>query len=116
MLAVRQAGLETDGVFVRRQREHSAVVRSGGAFVRSVDQIPDDELSRALELLTQDAVVATKDALVTGVAGLYGWKRVGADIRGRLLGVISALLRDGRLEETNDGIKRGRETAPDSAR
>ncbi|MCS5510053.1 DUF3320 domain-containing protein [Curtobacterium flaccumfaciens pv. flaccumfaciens] len=116
ILAVRQAGLATDGVFVRNGRDDTAVVRSGGAFVRSVDQIPDDELGRALELLTQDAVVITEDALVTQAAALFGWKRIGGDIRTRLLGIILALLRERRLEETDGGLKRGQAASPDTRR
>jgi Protein of unknown function (DUF3320) len=73
---------------------------------RTVAQVYGDELDLALIKLAADAAGISADELMTRVARIYGWERVGSDIKERLSGKIAALLGNGDLRGTMDSLTR----------
>ncbi|WP_229070999.1 DUF3320 domain-containing protein [Actinoplanes sp. DH11] len=96
--AIREAGLERDGDFVRLPGTAITEVRSPvDECQRTVEQVHDDELVLALTNLVRDTGGVSRDELSAHVAKLYGWTRRGADIARRLERLIDRLVRSGAL-------------------
>ncbi|MEV5766021.1 DUF3320 domain-containing protein [Micromonospora sp. NPDC052213] len=96
--AIRQAGLDRDGDFVRVPGTVVSEVRSPiDVCSRSVEQVHDDELTLALTNLVRDTGGVSRDELSTHVAKLYGWNRRGPDISRRLEQLIERMVADGVL-------------------
>ncbi|BAL91239.1 hypothetical protein AMIS_60190 [Actinoplanes missouriensis 431] len=97
-IAIREAGLDREGDFVRLAGADVTEVRSPiDAFARTVEQVHDDELRLALTNLVRDTGGVTRDELSAYVAKLYGWTRRGADIARRLDRLIDRLITEGAL-------------------
>jgi very-short-patch-repair endonuclease len=74
--------------------------------VRTVEQIPPEEVELAIVNVVADAVVANDENLSTEVSRLFGWRRQGADIQWALESAISRLLAVGIIERTPEGALR----------
>ncbi|MFC7247604.1 DUF3320 domain-containing protein [Catellatospora aurea] len=111
--AIRHAGLDRDGEFVRVRGAAVREVRSPvDACSRSVEQVHDDELALALTNLVRDAGGVARDELSAHVARLYGWTRRGPDITRRLELLIDRLVVDGAFVANGLSLSLGRQ-APD---
>lgn len=106
VIAVAQAGLEFDGAFIRHKPSMKVRVRRNTPdFARPIEHVPNEELERAIELLVADAVGVHRTELVARTALTLGWRRSGSDIRYRVESSVDALLEQGRLIESSDGLR-----------
>ncbi|BBH71837.1 hypothetical protein ACTI_85220 [Actinoplanes sp. OR16] len=104
-IAIREAGLDRDGDFVRLPGVEVTEVRSPiDVFARTVEQVHDDELKLALTNLVRDTGGVTRDELSAYVAKLYGWTRRGADISRRLEWLIDRLVTTGVLAANGQSL------------
>jgi hypothetical protein len=107
-MVIGHSKYEFDGEFIRLQAKQEIQVRRGTeSIVRTVDQIPPEELRRAVELLVSDAVGISHADLVTRVANIFGWRRTGTDIRAKVENEIAELLNQGLLNESGAGLRPG---------
>jgi hypothetical protein len=104
--ATTQTGVLRDGDFFLFAGSPIVVRTPTPACKRTVAQVYGDELDLALVKLAADAAGISADELMTRVARIYGWERLGADIKGRLWGRIAALLDNGDLRGTLDSLTR----------
>ena len=72
-------------------------VPDDGCGERKAAQVPPEELELALKLIVVDAVTIDERTLVRQAAGVFGWRRVGADIEDVLGQAIKRLLKAGAL-------------------
>lgn len=106
--AIKQSGMDFDGEFVRMPGGKAPLVRRGtDAVMRTVEQVPIEELRLSVELLVADAIGISRVELVRRIAGVFGWRRTGSDIRARVDEVIDALVEAGRVDETPAGLRPG---------
>lgn len=103
---IAQSRVDKRGGFLWPKTDRDLVVRRGTEeFTRSVQHVPNAELSKAILLLIGDSVSITRVALVPQVAAVFGWRRTGADIRDRVEECVEDLLGDGDLVDTGAGLK-----------
>ncbi len=81
--------------------------------VRTVEQIPPEELELAIANVVSDAVVANDEHLSVEVSRLFGWRRQGADIQWAVESAISHLLTLGVLERSTEGALRTASDQPE---
>nr|WP_244644852.1 DUF3320 domain-containing protein [Frigoribacterium sp. CFBP 8766] len=111
VLAVAQAGLEFDGAFIRHKPPLQVRVRRNTQeFSRPIEHVPNEELESAIELLVTDAVGVHRTEIVARTALTFGWRRSGSDIRYRVESSVDALLEQGRLIESSDGLRIGNQS------
>lgn len=104
MRAIRVAEVQFDGEFVRREGAADCPVRrSVPECIRTVAQVPDEEIRQAIVQFVADAVSVTRPQLVSAVAAIFGWRRVGADIRDRIDGALNVMISEGTLEAAHTG-------------
>ncbi|WP_238419492.1 DUF3320 domain-containing protein [Gordonia sp. 'Campus'] len=72
-------------------------VPDDGCGERKASQVPSEELELALKQIVLDAVTIDERTLVKQAAGVFGWRRVGADIEDVLGRSIKLLLKTGVL-------------------
>jgi hypothetical protein len=75
--------------------------------IRTIDDVPRDELREAMRRLVRDVHTISEDELTSRVAGIFGWSRRGPDIASALRRVVSRLILDGDLVRTPTGIVPG---------
>jgi hypothetical protein len=96
--AIRLAHVVRDGDFVDVAGRPVASVRVPGEGVqRQVENVADSELDLAITNLVKSAGTVNQDDLMTAVARLYGWNRLGSGITARLSMTINRLLAHGTL-------------------
>jgi very-short-patch-repair endonuclease len=74
--------------------------------VRTVVQVPPEELELAVANVVADAVVAHDEQVSAEVSRVFGWRRQGADIQATIETVISRLLTRRLIERGADGALR----------
>lgn len=105
-----------DGEFIRLVGDQPVRVRRGtDSFVRTIEQVPEEELRHAVELLVADAIGISHAELVTRIANVFGWRRTGSDIRTRVESTIQNLLDEGALKESGAGLRPGATAETSSA-
>ncbi len=106
--ARKLAGVEVRGEFLDLQARTGPVsVRIPTADPRTrrtIDQVADAEIKRAMLLYVRDCKGISQDALLTSIARLFGWARNGANIQERMETNLRALLRSGRLHGSADRL------------
>ncbi|MDN5852568.1 MAG: DUF3320 domain-containing protein [Actinomycetia bacterium] len=96
--AICTSGVARDGEFLHVKDRPAIRVRTPvGDCSRTVEQIHGSELELAIVNLVRDAGSITADDATVNVARLYGWARVGSEIRSTLDATTEKLLADGRL-------------------
>ncbi|WP_169079167.1 DUF3320 domain-containing protein [Microcella alkalica] len=106
--AAELADVDFDGEWVRSSREQPVLVRRPvEGCIRTVAQVPDEEMRRAVVLFVADAVGVGRAEVVTAVAGVFGWRRTGPDIRARLESLIAEMTDEGLLVEGGGGLVLG---------
>jgi len=96
--AIRLAHVVRDGDFVDVAGRPVASVRVPGEGVqRQVENVADSELDLAITNLVKSAGTVNQDDLMTAVARLYGWNRLGSGVTARLSMTINRLLAHGTL-------------------
>ncbi|SDC03360.1 Protein of unknown function [Raineyella antarctica] len=114
--AVEVADVSFDGAFLRTTNAGPVAVRRSTDDVnRKVEQVADEELRRAVELLIGHAIGISREDLVTQAARIFGWRRVGAGIRNRVEAAIDELLKEGAIEEGPGGFRRTARTGDHSS-
>ncbi|QVT81491.1 hypothetical protein ENKNEFLB_03901 [Nocardioides aquaticus] len=74
--------------------------------IRTVAQMPPDEMDLAVVNLTRDAVTVEDEALVGAVCRLFGWRRAGGDIQAAVQTSVDRCLRAGTLVRQSSGVLR----------
>ncbi|WP_083884978.1 DUF3320 domain-containing protein [Nocardia thailandica] len=74
---------------------------------RLVGQVPAPERKLAITSMVRDTVGAQRAELVKEVARLFGWNRVGTEIRVALEGDLDDLIRAGIVREASKGLSYG---------
>ena len=82
------------GIHTTHYRRHGYQA-SAITLVRRASEVPSEELRFVLLHMTKDSQPIPTDELITGVARLFGWKRLGARIRLRLERQFALLLQQG---------------------
>lgn len=96
--AIRTSGVVRDGEYLHVKDRSAVSVRTPvDGCQRSVEQIHGSELELAVVNLIRDAGGITADEATTHVTRLYGWARVGSEIRSTLGATVEKLLADDRL-------------------
>ena len=72
--------------------------------IRTVAQMPPDEMDLAVVNLTRDAVTVEDEALVGAVCRLFGWRRAGGDIQAAVQTSVDRCLRAGALVRQSSGV------------
>jgi hypothetical protein len=100
-VARRHDDLEFDGSFIRATGSPAAGVRVPitSEDVRPVQQIPPEELERAVWGLVRDAHALPREDLLHGLRDLFGWRRLGADIEAALNRAITRLEKQGKVSK-----------------
>lgn len=70
---------------------------------RRVSEVPREELVLAVERFIADAQPIAKGDIVEHVARIFGWRRVGPEIRDKIEKAIAALQRKGSVTRSADG-------------
>jgi very-short-patch-repair endonuclease len=104
--AIAMSGIEFDGTFLRSGDEHSLRARMPTeAAQRSMDQVPDEELTVAVRYSVKEAGGAFRTEVMTRVCSVFGWRRKSAAMSTRTDLLIDKLLRAGVLEESGAGLR-----------
>ncbi len=104
--AVQFAEVHFQDDYIRLQGSELSRVRRGtDEFMRTAEQVPDEELRLAVRLSVSDAVGITRPELLARVVSVFGWRRTGTDIRSRVERSIDALLQDGVIEDAGAGLR-----------
>ena len=94
--AVRERRIEQHGDFYAVPGGFPGPVRVPEAEIeesrRKVEEVPPAELAQAMRLYVFDAHAIDQEALFVAIARLYGWGRVGQDIRNALEDVLDDLI------------------------
>lgn len=108
--ALRRAAVDVSGDFVdaHGRTEFAVRVPASDHNPRPVAHVADQELNLALVHLLQSAGGMSTDELVTACARVFGWTRVGSDIRARLSTLIAEMIQSGHVGVI-DGVLRVRE-------
>ncbi|MEV6908674.1 DUF3320 domain-containing protein [Amycolatopsis sp. NPDC051071] len=72
---------------------------------REVKYLPREELRLAVSSLIDEVYHVSDDELVTSVARLFGWQRLGLEIRAALESVVEELVRDGVVNRSHDHLE-----------
>ncbi len=72
---------------------------------RKVEEVPPDELRLALQLYVGDAHAIDREALLVAVARLFGWGRLGPDIRYALEDALEDAVSAGQLVEQGGQVQ-----------
>ena len=72
---------------------------------RKVEELPEEELRLALQLYVSDAHAIDHESLLVATARLFGWGRVGADIRVRLEDALDDAVQAGQLVERGGRVE-----------
>ena len=109
--AIEWAGLDRngDGDFILPPAPRAPVVRMPtGDCRRGIEQVHASELTWPLVGFVPNPGSISKNELITRVARLYGWKRVGTVIEVRLEALIEQLRKDGMLTGSPDSLTLGK--------
>ncbi|UMP01768.1 DUF3320 domain-containing protein [Amycolatopsis sp. EV170708-02-1] len=102
-------GFEMDGLgFLRARSKEMNTVRVPGAdpvTQRDVKHLPREELRLAVSRLVDEVHSISDDELMSSVARLFGWQRVGPDIRAALEGVVEGLVRAGAMDRSHGHLE-----------
>lgn len=88
-----------------RQLDSVRVPGTDPATQREVKYLPREELRLAVLRLVDEVHSISDDELMTHVARLFGWQRVGPDIRAALEGVVEELVRGGSVNRNRDHLE-----------
>ena len=108
--AIRSGAVARDGRFAEarfvRLPDGDAVPRRPrpGASARRIEHVADSEIAAGLLLTAQRLYGAGRDDLIVETARQFGYDRTGSVIRQRIGRVVDALLREGRLRPSGDGL------------
>ena len=108
--AIRSGGVVRDGQFAEarfiRLPGGDAVPRRPppDAPARRIEHVADSEIAAGILLTVQRLYGAGRDDLITETARQFGYGRTGPVIRERIGRVADALLREGRLRPSGDGL------------
>ena len=72
--------------------------------IRSIDEIPSEEIDLAVVNLLQDAMNATADELIIRISRLFGWARTGTEISAAVERSINRLKRSGKLSKAGSQL------------
>jgi len=86
----------------RRNLDFKVRVNTKSA-TRSIDEIPKEELAKAIALLLQEGGRMTRDDAILETTRLIGYKRRGKRIKKRVEGAIDILDNAGAIEVNEDG-------------
>jgi hypothetical protein len=70
---------------------------------RSIDEIPKEELAKAMAIILDEGGIMTKDDLILETTRLIGYQRRGPRIKERLTDAIKILEQIGAVSENTDG-------------
>jgi very-short-patch-repair endonuclease len=105
-LAVKRSKVDVVDDFVWPQDRHELVVRSPSAdAARPIEHVTDEELALAICNLVADSGGAARSHVVERVSRIFGWRRTSAAMTGRFTKLIDDLVRDGRLSESDAGLR-----------
>jgi hypothetical protein len=103
--AIRLTGVRRAGDFILPESDDLVRVRTPTKeCARTIEQVHNAELARALVYVVHDNAGISRDALTTRVAQIYGWGRRGSDISRKLETVIAAAIGAGVLSEENGSL------------
>ncbi|MEU8021021.1 DUF3320 domain-containing protein [Micromonospora haikouensis] len=71
---------------------------------RKVEQVADDEMKLAVVRLLESGGTVAREELLTVIARMYGWGRLGAEITGRLRALIGRMVADGTVTDDPAGL------------
>jgi very-short-patch-repair endonuclease len=94
--------------FLRIREKEFEVVRvptDDPASSRSVSQVPSEELDNAVYWTVESAHTIDQDALVTSVARLFGWGRVGSEISDAIEDSIDRMVDEGYVSITDGSVR-----------
>jgi hypothetical protein len=108
---VRERRIEQHGDFYALPGSFPGPVRVPDAELeesrRKVEEVPAAELALALRLYVFDAHAIDAESLFVAIARLYGWGRVGQDIRNALEDSLDDLISQGLLREVGSSLVPG---------
>jgi very-short-patch-repair endonuclease len=94
--------------FISVEGQKLSTVRSPNPKVastmRSIDEIPSEEIDLAVKNLLQDAMNATADELIVRISRLFGWARTGTEISAAVERSINRLKRSGQLSKAGSQL------------
>lgn len=91
-----------DSEFVDRQGRVTSPVRiHNNTSPRRVDQVPPAERRLAIRELDEESPGMTRDELIERTARLFGWQRLGSDIRTTLENDLDHLIGNGEVGDTH---------------
>jgi very-short-patch-repair endonuclease len=73
--------------------------------VRTIDQIPEEEIATAVRTILSHAFSLETDELLSQTARVFGFQRVGADIRARILSVARQLYVENEVVYKEDRVQ-----------
>ncbi|WJK40109.1 DUF3320 domain-containing protein [Solwaraspora sp. WMMA2056] len=103
--AIRLADVTRIGDFIDvPDRTVTAVRLPTDKVQRKVEQVSDEELRLAVTRLLDSGGTVAREELMTVVSRMYGWGRLGSEIRGRLSAVIGQLIASGTVTADSIGL------------
>ncbi|MBJ7289171.1 DUF3320 domain-containing protein [Williamsia sp.] len=88
-----ERGPDTEGFYrVRDAKTTSVRIPGEHSGERKVSLVPPEEIEHTMLRLVQDAVVLDETTLVKQTAAVFGWQRLGAEIRASLSGIVTRLV------------------------
>jgi hypothetical protein len=105
-LAVKRSNVDLIDDFVWPHERSALLVRSPIPDVaRPIEQVADEELALAICNLVVDSGGAARSHVVERVSRIFGWRRTSAGMTARFGVLIDALVRGGRLTESEAGLR-----------
>jgi hypothetical protein len=93
-----------DGDFIDLKGREIDRVRTPNSVARKVEHVHDGELRLCVMLLLQDTGTTAKTELITAAARIFGWTRIGADIKSRMDQVIEQLVADDEITDEEGSL------------
>lgn len=102
--AVRSGMVERRGVFLWPPELTEVPVRKrGGSVSPDIEEIPEEELATAIELVLQYQFSTPEDEVPAAVAQMIGFGRTSKKTSERISELVDALLKEGAIERTHRG-------------
>lgn len=106
--AVGAGTLTTDGNFLIHPEQSSVPIRdrsSADEHARKTEHLPPHEIRRAAQEIAEQSFSIQKDELITEIARILGYSRVGSKLKRTIGRVIDKLIAEEALREENGELK-----------
>ena len=106
--AISDEALIKDGDFLLHPEQSSVPIRdrsSADEYVRKTEHLPPHEIRRAAQEIAEQSFSIEKDELITEIARILGYSRVGSKLKRTIARVIDKLIVEEALREENGELK-----------